>query len=530
MKSVFIFIFCACAWGSLAQDVTVSSTDEYTNQLQNAYWTRTLGQDESGYYLLREYGSVSNTKIVLEKYSTSLKMLYAMDIEATSGSFNDSKLHRYTEMKNGKVYVFLEGWSKANQQNSFIVKEVNNDGSLNSSEVVLETEPSTGQMKSANYSISFSPDGSKLLVLTQKPFVKGAKETVRLQVFNVSDFSSLWKQDLTLENEAERFPMNDIIVNNNGVAYIVKDIKISLKEHIYQVLTVDKSNSKVLKLDLSTYALGQKKMAIDPSGKLAIGATIVPLGRGDSDCQGTWFYRGDENGEMIQNRVEAFGREILSKVVPPKIAEKEGYILENTVLKDVLLKSDGGVLFLLEEQRRSKTAVGQTSPPTYQHEHFYGNVLVISTDATGQRIWSTVIEKQQGEKTMDPKIGFGSFAYQLKNDNLYIVWNFMAILSDPPLNKFRYWIDRSGSKINIDNLFGKEAFFPTMLTVIDKTGNFEYRDRTFNSLPLENIQKPNAFSMATDPAIFFATEKGMIILSHMPGIEAKRYKFNTITF
>lgn len=530
MKLFFIFIFSACLSVVFAQGVTVSSTEEYTNQLQNAYWTRVLGQDESGYYLLREFGPFSNTTIVLEKYSPSLKMLFATNIEATSGTMNDSKLHRYTEMKNGRIYVFLEGWNKERQQNSFLVKEVGQDGLLNEDVVVLETEPSSGQMKSASYSISFSPDESKLLVLTQKPFVKGGKETLRLQVFNTADFSSVWWQDLTLENESERYPLNDIIVNNDGVAYLFKDIKISNKERIYQLITAGQDFSAATTVDMKSYAPGQKKLMIDHAGNLLICGTLVPQGRRNTDWQGIWYFRADASGRVIQNKTELLGVQILSQLVSPKNAEKEGYVLENFVLKDVLQKPSGEVILLTEEQRQSKTSVGQMTPPVYEYTLFYGNALAISLDADGNRIWNAVIGKKQAEKTIDPKMYFGSFAYQLKNEKLYIVWNYMDIFSDPPFYKFRYWYDRNGSKINIDNIFGKEAYYPTMLTVIDQGGNFEYRDRTFNSLPLEDIQKPNAFLMAVDPSMFFATEKGMVILSRMPGIEAKRYKFNTITY
>lgn len=530
MKLLLGLIFSIGFSTAFAQDVIVSSTEEYTNQLQNAYWTRVLGQDESGYYLLREFGSVSNTTIVLEKYSPSLKMLFATNIESTSGTITDSRLHRYTEMKNGKIYVFLEGWSKAKQQNSFLVKQVNDDGTLDENAVVLETEPSSGQLKSANYSISFSPDGSKLLVLTQKPFEKGGKETLRLQVFNTSDFSSVWKQDLTLENESERYPLNEIIINNNGVAYLFKDIKTSNKEHSYKLITTGKDLSATVTVDMKSYAPGQKKLMIDPTGKLLICGTLIPQGRRDTDWQGNWYFQADESGRVIHNKVEPLGTEILSLLVSPKNAEKEGHVLENFALKDVLQKPSGGVILLTEEQRQSKTPIGQANPPVYEYSLFHGDVLAISLDADGNRIWNSVIEKKQSEKTLDPKVRFGSFAYQLKNEKLYVVWNYMNLLSDPPLNKFRYWIDRNGSKINIDNTFGKEAYYPTLLTVIDKTGNFEYKERTFNSFPLETIQKPNAFPMATDPSIFFTTEKGMVILSHMNGIEAKRYKFNTIHY
>lgn len=530
MKQLFILISVIGFTSLFAQEITVSSTDEFTNNLPNSYWTRVLGQDETGYYLLRESGPVSNRIAVLEKYSPAMKLLFATNIEATSGTFNDSKLHRQTEMVNGKIYVFLEGWNKAQQQNSYLVKEVLEDGTLAEGFTVLETEPSTGQMKSADYSISFSPDGSKLLVLTEKPFVKDGKETLRLQVFETDTWSSVWKQDLTLESASEKYPTNSIILDNAGIAYLFKDIKITNKEHIYQLITTGKDFSKTAVIDLKTYFPSQEKMMIDATGKMMICGLLSPQGKRATDWQAIWYLQADATGQIVENRTEPLGADLLKMLVSEKNAIQPGYALENFVLKDVLLKPKGGFILLTEEQRESKTAIGQTSPPTYQYDVFHGNVLAISFDQNGNRLWTSMIEKKQSERTMDTKIQFGSFAYQLKNDHLYVVWNFMDLHSDPPLNKYRYWFDRSGSKINIDNLFGREAYYPTLLTVINPDGSFQYAERTFSALPLEQIQKPNAFPMAVDPSMFFITEKGMTILSHMPGIESKRYKFNYIGY
>lgn len=69
-----------------------------------------------------------------------------------------------------------------------------------------------------------------------------------------------------------------------------------------------------------------------------------------------------------------------------------------------------------------------------------------------------------------------------------------------------------------------------MLTAIDREGRFLYDQRTFKSLPLDAIQKTNVFPMAADPRIFFPTETGMVILSHMYGMDAQRYKFSTIRY
>ncbi len=530
MKRILVIALSSCFSMLFAQEVKVSSTAEYTNQIQDAQWTKVLGEDETGYYLLREFGPVSNQTIALEKYSPSLKLLFTTNIQSTSGTFSDSQLHRYTEMNNGKIYVFLEGWNKDSKENSFLVKEVLEDGKVAENFITLETEYAQSQIKSARYTLSFSPDGSKMLVLTQKPFTKKASEEVRLQVFNTTDFSSIWKQDLTLENEAERYPVNDIVVNNNGIAYFLKDIKITNKEHYYHLITAGKDFFKVTNIELNEFALGQKKMFINSAGNLLMSGMLIPPGSRDSYWQGTWYFQSDNTGKILLNKIEPLGSEMLSLVVSQNNANKDGYVLDNYELVDVLMKPDGGVILLTEERRQTKSVIGQNQPPTYQYDLFHGNAFAISFDANGKRLWNQAIMKKQEEKTLDPGVVFGSFAYHLKEDKLFIVWNYMDIHLDAPLQRFRYWIDRDGSKTNIDNLFGKEAYFPTLLTVINNNGQFEYSERTFNSLPLYSIQKPNAFSMAVNPSMFFTSEKGMIIISQMQGIQAKRYKFNTIEY
>jgi hypothetical protein len=232
----------------------------------------------------------------------------------------------------------------------------------------------------------------------------------------------------------------------------------------------------------------------------------------------------------MNNKVEQLGAQVLRLVVSEKAAQVVNASLDNYVLRDVLLKPGGGVLLLTEYERKSSTAVGTATPPVYQTGYEFGNVITISLDENGSRLWSQVLEKKQSEVTMEPSKHYGSFTYQLKGDELYLVWNFMDLHTDSPIRTWRYWFDRSGEKINIDNIFGKEALYPSLLTVINADGSFRYADRSFNSLPLEDIQKPNAFPMAIDPSFYFATPKGIVVLARIYGEDTKRFKFNTINY
>lgn len=515
---------------SLAQNVTVTNSEELTNVVQDATITKALGKDDTGYYLMHKYGSVSNETIVIEKFDLNFKRLFSSEFPANSGSINDSKLERSVEMINGQIYLFSERWNKALQQNAFVVQRINEKGYPEEQEIIIETEPSSGLLKNASYSINISPDGHKLAILTQKTFTKGTNETIRLQVFNTNGFSSLWKQDLTLENESKRNPINEICVNNNGVVFLLQDIKITLKEHQYRLVTTSSKESLTSNINLDAFALGQFKLTIDNDGQLIACGTLTPLGYKNTACQGTWFMKADENGKIIQNKTTYLSKDLLRVLVNKPSIEKAGFNLNDFSLKDVIIKPDNGVLLLVEQKQSSNVVIGQNPMPIYEYTLIHGDVFVISYDKSGNELWHNVLQKQQTERTANPNKFFGSFAYQLKDGNLFLVWNFTNYLTDPPLNRYRYWIDRNGSKINIDNLFGKDAYYPTLLTVIDSNGNLSFNDKTFNSLPLDDIQKTNSFSMAVDPHFYFIDKDGMIIMSHTPGIQSKRFKFSTLRY
>jgi hypothetical protein len=250
----------------------------------------------------------------------------------------------------------------------------------------------------------------------------------------------------------------------------------------------------------------------------------------ETDKVGTWLYKLDTKGTVIYNNVTAFDAASLDAFIPKRNTTKTDFVVNNLNLNDVLIKPNGEVVLLFENFSTTKAVIGQAMPPVYNHTLNFGNALILSFDESGNKSWHAVIEKNQKEDTRDLNCHYGSFAACLQGNELHIIWNFMELKKDPIPNSYRYWVDRNGSKINIDNLYGKDALFPTLLTVIDANGAFVYNERTFNSLPLDGIQKMNSFSMAVAPAFTVPSSNGFVLMSHTIGTEAKRYKFSKINY
>lgn len=519
-----------------AQNVNLINGQELANEYDYSHWDQALGQDDSGFYTIGKLNTnISNEKVVLKKFAPDLTLIYAQDVEASIGTFGDSKYFEDAVMHNGKLYAFYRGWNKQERQASLLVRMINpQTGQAEGNFTQLESEFGRNQMKSPTFSFSFSPDGSKILVLTEKPFEKKQAEELRLQVFNTSDFSSLWKNDLVLENEYKRARFNEIVVNNNGVAYLLKDFNESQQEHLYSLITTGADGSQTVSILLPDFLLDEKKVSIDANGNLFVGAILsdipkkVSLTTSQSNWQGLWVFKAGEDGKIIQNKIHPMDAPELASIDAIQKAQCVGG--KNTFeLKDVLVSSTNEIIFLIEHTTESSTHIANSSPMAYEYQLSHKGVYTVAFDANNAFKWSQFLEKNQEEKTLDTKLHYGSFAYTYQNDKLYLVWNFMDLKYDNA-NRFRYWIDANGQKINIDNIYGNEALYPTLLTVIDKNGQFEYANRTFGSLPLQNIQQGNSFKMAVNPATFFPVKKGIILFSQLAGGTAKRYKLSKLTF
>lgn len=515
-------------YSSFAQNTTVSSSKEEVNNATEAFFNSFLGSNEAGYFLLRKGGPISNETILIEQYDQDLNYSSSYKVLGATGVMGDGTLHRKTLMNNGVIYNFYEGWKKSDLKNSYIVQKMNKSGSEVESETVLETETGKSQMKSASYDISFSPDGSKLAVLTQKPFAKGEKEQLRIQVFATKDLSSIWKNDVTLDVDSKKHPRNELIVNNAGTVCFFKDVKISGKEHYYQWISVKGDKVNVQKLDLKGNYPTYGKLKIDGADNFVYAAMLSEIGNARSTCQNLLFLKADVQGTLSASDVSPLGSNLLWMIVSEKNANSANYKLDDYVLKDVKINSKNEILLIAEHQTSSKAAVGTAQPPVYNYTYNYGGVMIVAADASGKRLWNTFYSKKQSEVTRDAEVTYGSFASHLINDELYLLWNYTDYHREP-LKGFRYWEDMSGAKINLDNLFGPEAVYPTLLTKIKSDGSIANEDKTFMSEALSEIQKPNAYKMAIDPDFSIVKDGKIIVLSRMESISAKRYKFNTIS-
>lgn len=530
MRTYFLIGFIiALVFNTIGQEVNIISSPEVSNSYPQDFWTQNLGSDESGYYFIRDMGTPTNLDIMLEKYAPDFTLLYTKNIESSSGVLGNSKHHFKTILGNQEILVFLGSWNKEKKERGLWVQRFSTDGEKVGNDIQLLSENAKSHAKSSEYRISLSKDGNYLAVLTEPTFDKKAMESFSLSVFETSEFNKLAEKEFTFSVAMKRYPRNEVLINNNGVVFGFKTVKVSGKEFKYYLASLGAENHFQEELYFKEDQLNQSKFIINHEGELVVVGLLAELKKYTTLWQKTWLMKANNKG-IIQSRIEPLGEKLLSNLMDEKLAAKEGAAINYFQLKDLLEKPEGGYLLLAEQLDERKTALPSQpdQAPTYNYRFNYGGIVILSFDETANRDWSTFYDKKQKFESLHPKMQLGSFAYGIANDKLNMIWNYTELHSTITFPKW-HWIDKSGDKIAVVDVFGNEAAYPTFLTSVDlKDGSLIYEERTFSSIPLANIQRENNFPMAVDPSIFFSFSDGIVLLSRMKGEMPKKFKFSWI--
>lgn len=514
-----------------SQHYKIESGSELTNADPNGIWTESLGQDESGYYFIRKNGPVTNEGIILEKYDTSFQFLFSKDIESSSGVLGDSRNHFETILGNNEIFIFLASWNKEKMEGGLWVERLSIDGEKIDEAVELLAHKEQSMMKSSEYRVSISEDGSKLAVLTEPTFDKNAKEHFSISVFNTTDYKLIAENHFTFPLEMQRYPRNQLFVNNNGVAYAFKEVRLSKKDFRYFITSTSANDSFQEELIFEDKRLNHDKFIVDKHGDLVGVGLVAESKKFNTLWQELWTFKLSEN-TIKCSKVDPIGSDILVSFMSEKKAAKEGSSLNYFYIKDLLEKPDGGYVLLTEKLDERKTAL--PSEPnqaiSYSYKFRYGSIIAISIDKNCSRNWASVIDKGQEFETTKPEMELGSFAYGIAQNDLHIIWNFTELYVIVNYAN-RFWKDKSGDKVRVKDVFGENARHPTFLNSINLSdGSSKYPDRTFSALPLKEIQMENNFAMAVDPSYFFSSKNGLVLFSRMDDAFPKKFKFSRITF
>jgi len=518
----------AVGFGVDAQEPVYRWGPPATNDFAERHIEQLLDLGDQGFMLLRVSEDATTVRhFWLERYDKALQLVGTKEVAFNNGVMGDSFFLDDVVVMNGALYAFISHWEKAGGKHTLMLHELGFDGVLQEGKQLdLVTAEKMGNR--GTYKWSFSPDGKKLLLLTELPFVKDTMEKLRMTCYEIPALTKLWSHEQTLEIDANKALHNDVAVDNLGHAYLYKKIWEKPVWTYVLYATDGKGSWKAHKpKGLEGKQIEDHRLAVGPDGGCFIYAlyTTEPSSV-NKTVHGSWFARFASDGTVNVDRVEDLPRDLVATLSGERIADNAAKsFVDDLRIKDILYRMDGNALMLLEQIKSSSQMVAGSSPMQFTYEWVYGDAVAVCLDPeTGVRTWWQSVEKKQELRNSRSQDEYGSFVYFLKADRLYVLWNNtdLSVPSIPAAN----WTEPDGTRYVKHKAFDSNTVHATFMQVIEPDGRLAYADRTFG-LPLFHLHEGATFEMSMTTPFFFDLNGDLVILAMMHN-GGKRYRFGFI--
>jgi hypothetical protein len=512
----------------LAQEPVYRWGPPATNDFPERRIERLLALGDQGFVLLRASEDATTVKHYwLERYSSTLEFKGSTEVPFNVGVMGDAQFLDEVTVVNGTIYAFVSHWNKAAGKHALLVKELGLDGKLTDiAELDMIQAEKMGNR--GTYRRAISDNGTKLMVLSELPFVKGTKEKIRLTCFALPTMERLWSHEQELEFEADKGAAQEVAVDDVGRAYLYKK-SWQKPVWVYRLYGYDgKGNWKTHPVSgPEGMELEDVHLGFDGDNACVVYATYTTKPSAYSkELHGSWYARFGYGLDLETSRMQPWPVDMVahfSGVANAGNIDKAK--LDDFGVKDVLHRSDGLLLVLMEQVKTESTAIAGSSPMQFSYSWNYGDVLVLCLDPkSGDPVWWQTIDKRQEVRSTRSVDEYGSFVYHLRNDRLYILWNNteLSVPSIPPAN----WTEPDGTRYVKHKAFDPATMHGTFLHVIEPDGKLAYIDRTYG-LPLFNLHQGAVFEMSLSPQFFFDLNGDLVIMATMHN-GGKRYRFGFI--
>ncbi|MDX5443109.1 MAG: hypothetical protein LPJ89_04925, partial [Hymenobacteraceae bacterium] len=222
----------------------------------------------------------------------------------------------------------------------------------------------------------------------------------------------------------------------------------------------------------------------------------------DEYSSGMYFMRINPATQQVEKQsIQEFGDDFLMEYSDGKKKGLKG--VYGLTIKDIALKSDEGAVVICEVAYSVEVSTQRSNGSTSTRTVYYnGPILVVNVKPSGDIDWVTSIFKwQKGTFSM-----FHSFAYIMKNDKLYFMYNDHKDNIDKYSVKKLKWLQGKGSTAAV-------------IAIVDGSGKY-VKANMFDAKDYKTVFLPRQF---------FHSDTKNIIYSTYYGIGTSRYRFGSVS-
>ncbi|BDD11851.1 hypothetical protein FUAX_42830 (plasmid) [Fulvitalea axinellae] len=309
---------------------------------------------------------------------------------------------------------------------------------------------SNAQNDNGKFWIKTSEDNTKLMVLSTDADATGENEKLEMVVYNAI-MTEMYRKTIKLQYPSELFDFEQVNLYNNGDVLI-------LGRHFKEVRMLDRAGVPNYRYRIFRYErLGQleRTYPIFSTDRYLHNLRLTRNRFDEIICAGFYSINPDPKkgydgvfSQVINSDTERIVAEAYSPfgettamearslkergLMEMKPKEKRVHTVKNLVNKELIPKTDGGIIIISEQVITSSVEPGRdfsikfnakkvNTASTLKKKYAYKSILVTSVNQNGDVQWSKVISKSQGNGT--GKDVFASFTSHIDDDKLYLFWN-----------------------------------------------------------------------------------------------------------
>lgn len=309
---------------------------------------------------------------------------------------------------NNTLYLLKALFSKDAGKNVLTAEPIGRDGSGGKA-IEIGMLPAEKLAKRGLFYATASPDGSKLLVLSQPEFVKGENEKITITLYGNGGFSKIWQSEQTFPYEWTRAVQNTPSVNNNGTAFLLKKTDMKGDDNTFSIFSFDGK------------ALKEHKIALDGKKKVH---TIVSAFNTAGDFTAGGYYTEDAKvklgfGTALHGsflwQVDATGANAKISAINPFEKRKD------IIAKSIVFSGDKNILLGEWYYVNAKSASRPGDMFAKDYTYSGNDVIIDGFDAAGKSLYAASIKKRN--ESVNDNGGMVSYFASVIKGKIYIIFN-----------------------------------------------------------------------------------------------------------
>jgi hypothetical protein len=405
-------------------------TVEWSNQQKlksKTNYTRILGENASGYYLMRSKNADLSREILIEKYKTNLALEQTTDLDQPYNSFiekiivQDDGLWVFATKRNDSLPKIDVLYWKLNNQ---LVKQtaakilVQIDAALFKSNGLVYIESSIDKN---SHCLFYCTDGLE-------------KNTAVLNMVGFDSKATInYQRTFSVPAEAEYLNTTRLMCDNSGNAYVLINYPLAnnrknrdrdVKNHF--LYAYFRQLDKTLEYDIredSTYITALDLALNNTTNQVSVAGFYNY--ENNNQVAGSFMYTINIESTLMQTKsYEPFRTAFVNKVITGMLNEDVKQ-LSDLKIKRLIARSDGGITFIAEkvyETRQVYTYYANGFPQTASRITYNNDeIIILSNNRNGKTEFNEFIKKSQ--TSVSDGGYYSSFILLNTNDKLSFIYN-----------------------------------------------------------------------------------------------------------